>query len=356
MELESKIINHASVIIDKQNPPKLKATRLRGDASDRSYFRLASKEGSYILMKMKNGFNSPAEEITSSSREINELPFINVHRFLNGAKVPVPAIIGFDIEAGIIVLEDLGDESLYDIIKDLNKNEIGKIYERLITELVRFQSAPAPSFPCIAFYRKYDREMCIWELEHFTQWGIEKFLKIRLPQKEARVIMGFYTTIADEFLAQRFCFTHRDYHSKNIMMKGNAPYVIDFQDALLAPLQYDLASLLRDSYVKLEEGMISNMIEIYMNKMADTSSYKIEPEGFIRAFDIVSMHRNLKAAGRFVFIEKKKSNPSYIKYIPSTLDNVKSNLSKYDDLKEGKSVLVKYIELIKEKVKSDGYL
>ena len=123
---------------------------LRGDASDRSYFRVSTENSSgktYVLMKMKAGFNSCAEEITRSSKKIDELPFLNVQRYLKSLGSPVPDVTGFDEKAGIIVLEDLGDTSLHSLIGTLPKSKIEGYYSDLVEELVNIQVAGKPGFP-----------------------------------------------------------------------------------------------------------------------------------------------------------------------------------------------------------------
>ncbi len=340
--------NIASVL--KLEPHILKSfsiEKLEGDASDRSYFRAKSKsDESYIIMKMAKGFNSPAEEITKTSKKIDQLPFLNIHRFLFNIGIRIPQIKGFNPQSAIIVLEDLGDKTLYSEFGSLKMDNLKMVYQNLIDEMIKFQKAAKPDFPCIAFYRKYDSEMCMWELEHFREWGIEVFLDKEVPFSERELINSFFEIISETFLREKFCFCHRDYHSKNIILKNDSINIIDFQDALLAPAQYDLASLLRDSYVKLDEEVIDSLVDYYVAKFGNI----IDGKDFRRSLDMISIHRNLKAAGRFVFIERKKSNSNYIEYIPQTLENVKLNISKYEEFKKHKNILNRYIDEIIEKI------
>jgi N-acetylmuramate 1-kinase len=344
----SKILN-----LDKEKLGQGSFTRLAGDASDRSYFRItvdSDKGKTYILMKMKKGFNSPAEEITKSEKNISELPFLNIHRFLKAVGIPVPVILGSDPDVGLIVLEDLGDDSLYSKIPSLSDEKTIKIYFLLIDEMVKFQLAKKPIDPCIAFFRKYDHDMCLWELDHFVEWGIESFLKIRIKEEEKVIIDSFFRQICKIFLSSDFYFCHRDYHSKNVMLKGSSPKIIDFQDALLAPQAYDLASLVRDSYVCLKDTESEQIVGHYIESFSKKSKEKFDKKDFFTKFDAVSIHRNLKAAGRFVYIEKKKQNSSYIQHIPRTLNYVRKNLKKYEFCREADSVLTKYFDLIEEKI------
>ena len=328
---------------------------LKGDASYRSYFRIAPERSgkTFVLMIMHRGFNSPAEEITKTSKKIDELPFINVQKFLKQAGVQVPEIIGFDRNESIIVLEDLGDSSLYSSFKNLDSKKRDGIYRDLIKEMVTFQTTTRPSSPCVAFYRSYDMEMCKWELDHFREYALEGFLNLKLDPCEAKVIGEFYEKISNQFMSQCFCFCHRDYHSKNIMLKDDGFKIIDFQDALLAPPQYDLASLLRDSYIHLEPGTIQELVDFYIGEFGAKTGKAIDKTQFTKSFDFVSIQRNLKAAGRFAFIEKKKANASYLQYVPETLSKIGSNMAKYYEFKEAHKILKPYFDKICNKILRD---
>ena len=136
-----------------------------------------------------------------------------------------------------------------------------------------------------------------------------------------------------EFLAsQPRVFVHRDYHSRNLMVAGERLGVIDFQDALMGPATYDLASLLRDAYIALDESLIDRLIDYYLDQLQEGRHLWTNREAFRRLFDFTSIQRNLKAAGRFVYIDRVKGNPKFLADIPRTLGYVKRNLHKYPEL------------------------
>src|SRR5207253_10786640 len=126
-------------------------------------------------------------------------------------------------------------------------------------------------------------------------------------------------------------FPHRDYHSRNLMVQDGSLRVLDFQDALMGPSTYDLASLLRDSYLSLAEELIDELVIRYLEGRAKASA-PLDRVTFLRLFDLTSIQRNLKAAGRFVYIALEKHNDRYLQYIPRTLGYVRRNLEHYRDL------------------------
>ena len=156
--------------------------------------------------------------------------------------------------------------------------------------------------------------------------------------------------MAEWLSAQPHVFCHRDYHSRNLMVNGPRLGVIDFQDALMGPVTYDLASLLRDSYIALDERFIDRLITRYREGMCqELSSSQYTPmslddsQAFRRLFDITSVQRNLKAAGRFVYIDRVKGNPNFLASIPQTLKNVHANLDKYPEFRRLRAHLSPYI-------------
>jgi aminoglycoside/choline kinase family phosphotransferase len=127
------------------------------------------------------------------------------------------------------------------------------------------------------------------------------------------------------------------------MVDGTRLGVIDFQDALMGPAAYDLASLLRDAYIQLNETLVDELVEYYLDHMADRGKGCTDRAGFRRLFDLMSIQRNLKAAGRFVYIDRVKGNPKFLADIPRVLSYVKRNLQKYPELEPLRTHLTPYV-------------
>ncbi len=332
---------------------------LAGDASNRTYYRVTWTEGellkSLVLMVLADPepFKASEEAVTGPHPPVTELPFINIQRHLHACQVAVPEIFHYSPKKGWLLLEDLGDALLaHEIMKVSTKGEtVFSLYQKAIDELIRMQrfATPVTTPPTLAHYRAFDPSLFIWEFDHFIEYGLEKREGLTLPDKEKRAIRAYFSDMALQLATLPLVFTHRDYHSRNLMVQQNdaSPCkirVIDFQDALMGPCQYDLASLLRDSYIALPEGVIDRLILYYLSQWEEQTNEKTDKEQFRVLFDLISLQRNLKAAGRFVYIDQVKKNPNFLPYVAPTLANVKKNLTKHKRLKPLYDLLSKYVK------------
>ena len=331
---------------------------LAGDASNRRYYRLTlmgASVPSLILMQLADpeGFKASEEAVSGSSQEVTELPFINVLRPMAKAGVPVPSLYYFDEEAGLLYLEDFGDVTLFQACSSGNHESPRFYYNQAIDTLVKIhlRLSPDQNSSCVAFTRSFDVPLLMWEFEHFLEYGIWARSRNRpMCAEHEKTIREVFHTIAEVVASQPFVFTHRDYHSRNLMVHGGQLGVIDFQDALMGPVTYDLASLLRDSYIALDEALIDELIIRYLEGMCrglDVSTQGrmllTNPEAFRRVFDFTSIQRNLKAAGRFVYIDQVKGNQKFLADIPRTLGYVRRNLEKYPELEPLRTGLTPYV-------------
>lgn len=290
--------------------------KLTGDASNRSYFRAIAGNRTFVVMKLADGFNSVAEEITKVERRQTELPFIDVQKYLFGKGVAVPRLFGVDRERGILLLGDFGDRQLLDEVGPNPASPKTKaLYSKALTELEKIsridESGPKE---CVAFFRRFDRDLYNWEFLHFVEYGLDKTIPKPPKGADRESLVKELEKVTEEYLSWEPVFCHRDYHSRNLMIVGNPEKaklgILDFQDALLAPLYYDLASLLRDSYIALPDKTQDELVEEYRRLIRSrglkgTSSR----DEFRRDFDLMGLHRNLKAAGRFCYIDQAKKNP-----------------------------------------------
>ncbi len=350
MELEDLVLKILRQNIDS-SVKNIIFSPLPGDASNRSYYRILTEgeslHSSLILMKLNlSGAQSVAEEISDYQGPIRELPFINVLRHLQGIDLPVPELFHYSREEGLLFLEDFGDRLMEEEIKESSPEEKRSWYKLAIDYLVALQlrAREIDSEACIAFSQAFDERLLMWEFEHYLEYGIEKRHSCTIEPSDRDVIRRHFSSIVSRLLREPRVFTHRDYHSRNFLVKEGDLKMIDFQDALLGPCQYDLASLLRDSYVVLEDSLVDEMVEYYCSKREEMEGGAIDKKEFREIFDLTSVHRNLKAAGRFVYIEAVKHNDRYLQYVPDTLNYVRKNLKKYPFLAELRQVLGKYEE------------
>src|SRR5262245_12854608 len=292
-----------------------KLTALAGDASNRRYFRVELSNGqldSLILMQLAEpeAFKQSEEAVSGAAHQIIELPFLNVRTHLAKAGVSVPALYHYDQTAGLLYLEDFGDVTLWEALQGAKLDMLESSYRGAVDMLVRMQvRATSPADPgCVAFHRSFDVPLLMWEFDHFLEYGIEARQGKPMAEHHARDIRDAFHKISELLSGQPRVFVHRDYHSRNLMVDGDRLGVIDFQDALMGSATYDLASLLRDAYIALEEGLIDRLIDYYLEKLNEQRPRWTNKESFRRLFDFTSLQRNLKAAGRFVYIDKVKGN------------------------------------------------
>ena len=286
-------------------------------------------------------FKASEEAVSDNVTGIRELPFINVLKHLRAVDISVPALQYYDESAGLLFLEDFGDVTLAQACQGASSSRIEQLYRQAIDMLIQLHvkaSVPTES-PCFAISRSFDVPLYLWEFDHFLEYGVVARLGKPMCSEDYVPVQEEFQKIAAWLAEQPMVFTHRDFHSRNLMVDRERLGVIDFQDALLGPATYDLASLLRDSYIALDESMIDMLLIYYREQIRlalPSSQYMAmhldDAETFRRLFDFTSIQRNLKAAGRFVYIDRVKGNPNFLTSIPRTLQNVYANLTRYPQL------------------------
>ena len=273
------------------------------------------------------------------------LPYISVQEHLKKSGIRVPEIYGYYGDKKILLLEDLGDETMEKRIASIDRKKKKSFYKKALDLLIQMQiKASIPKEPeCIAFSLEFDVEKFMFELEFFRRHYLEGLLGLKIKESDLDKLNNEFFTLSEILAKEQKLFAHRDYHSRNLMVVGEELAMVDFQDARMGLVQYDLASLLRDSYVVLEDSLRDELIEYYICRMDEHSRRHIDREEFRRIFDLMCVQRNIKALGTFAFQKVCKGNDRYLKYIPHTLWYVKENLDKYEELNELRKILYKYI-------------
>jgi aminoglycoside/choline kinase family phosphotransferase len=317
--------------------------RLAGHASARSYWRVGTPPASHVVMVMPP--DAKPEEVTKGAPSAVD-PFVDVQGYLAGVGVRVPAIVAFfqdDPRGGLMVLEDLGDEMLETRL--LAGDPARPLYERAIDQLARLRAhAEARPGGCLAFGRAFDHDLYLWELHHFREWLLEAWKGASLSAAEREVVDREFEGIARALAAEPRGFTHRDYQSRNIMvLPSGEQVVIDFQDALLGPRQYDLVALLRDSYVELPAELVEAMLRRYLDRLAAEGGPRLGYEPFRAVFDLLTVQRKLKDAGRFVFIDRVKKNPGFLPSIPASLRYVRDAFARRPELARLREILARHV-------------
>lgn len=311
---------------------------LAGDASSRSYYRakLAGNDTppSAIIMKLPSGNSLPlsSEELAIFKEPLAELPFLNMHRFLSRVGVNIPRLYGHWIGEGLLILEDLGDLALWDKVQDLPPSEVLAWYQKAIDELLVLQvrGTSQRDESCIAFQQRFDFRLYMWEFDHFLEHGVEKRPGANIKATSIAELRAVFVDIAKHLDSLPPCLNHRDYHSWNLMVHRDTVVMIDFQDALLAPPQYDLASLLNDRITDrvIRSDLEEKLVRYYIDRRAEMEKQSTNRDEFFESYLLSAIQRDLKVIGRFYYLDTVKGKPGYRRFIPPTVHRLKRNLAR----------------------------
>jgi aminoglycoside/choline kinase family phosphotransferase len=300
-----------------------------GGASTRRYFRVRVPGASAVGMFVPEG--AKPEEVANGVAAQARWPFLEVRDLLAARGVDVPALHGEDTARGWVLLEDLGDDTLAKFLTD-HPDARESLYVTAVIDLARAQGAlttlPAGS---VVAQRAFDEELLRWEIDHFREWALEA-RGIVLSAEDASLYAGIAERLARRIADWPRAFVHRDYQSRNLMVRaGGRLCWIDFQDALLGPRVYDLVALLNDSYQTFDASFVDARITDYARERGLLAQGPEAREGIRREFDFVTVQRKLKDAGRFVFIDRVKGNPSFLKFVEPTIAKVRASLAHLSD-------------------------
>lgn len=282
---------------------------LSGDASFRKYYRVDKDAISYVVMDCP-----PDKE--------NLDAFIKISDKLQKAKINVPKLFECNEDDGFLVISDLGD-NLYS--KKLDKETVYCLYTDALETIVKMQINTDLS-GLDNFDNLYDEENKL-----FTDWFLQHHQKINLDDSLRSDLSIEFDKINSIIRDIPKTFVHRDFHSRNLLVTDtNNPGVIDYQDAVLGPVTYDLVSLLKDCYITWDDGLIEDMLESFFTRIKSNSINSISD--FRYWFDITGLQRHIKAIGIFSRLNYRDKKDGYLKDIPRTYAYVDKVLNKYQDL------------------------
>ena len=300
---------------------EVQAVPLAGDASARRYYRVIQNDESQVLMQWEPFDKEP------------NYPFLSVLGLFKDAGVLVPKVINYDASKGFILLEDLGDLTLErKFWENQDQSLIVPDYKLAIDELIKIHyKTDSPSHPgCPAFAIEFDSEKLLWEMNYGRKHLIEDLCAVNLSTAESKALDDVFTSICDRLAAEPKVVCHRDYHSRNLMLKLGKMRVIDFQDARFGPIQYDLVSLVHDSYVRLEPGIRAEILNYYVTEANKLKSDPLNKDHFNDIMDLQVIQRCFKACGSFASFYNLRQDTRYLKYISSTITKVAGYVKRYD--------------------------
>jgi aminoglycoside/choline kinase family phosphotransferase len=292
------------------------------DASFRRYFRVTTADGTCIVM------DAPPDKEDVA-------PFIIVARRLRDLGLNVPRILDSDAEAGFVLLSDLGNETY---LRHLAPDTVEGLYGDALGALIVLQAGIRTDS---SFLPRYDDTLLYAELELFREWYLGRELGQKLSSGQNRLLDEVWTRLVALALEQPQVWVHRDYHSRNLMVvPANNPGILDFQDAVVGPVTYDLVSLLRDCYIRWPAEQVRSWAKGYYD-LAAKSGIPVGESAtqFLDWFDAMGVQRHLKAIGIFARLNHRDGKPGYLADIPRTLGYVVEVAREREDLEPLVAVL-----------------
>ena len=272
------------------------------DASFRRYFRVSWEHETAIVM------DAPPE------RE-NCAPFLDVTARLLACAVNVPAVRAQNLPAGLLLLDDLGEQLYLDALTAENAD---RLYADAIDALLRMQDkAEAGGLP------GYEEKLLRQEMSLFSDWLLGRHLQIHINPDLQKILYDVFSLLVRSALEQPRVFVHRDYHSRNLLISTrHNPGIVDYQDAVYGPVTYDLVSLLKDCYIKWPRAKVLDWAWSFHSQSRLVTTAHVSPEQFLRWFDLMGVQRHLKASGIFARLLLRDNKAGFIRDIPRTLSYI----------------------------------
>ena len=294
------------------------------DASFRRYFRVTLGQRSLIVMDAppdKGGMHS----------------YVTIARRFHALGLNVPEVLEQDHQRGFLLVTDLGAQ-LY--LGSLNEQTVERLYGDALGALIVLQAGTSTD-AADKFLPDYDEALLLREMEIFREWYLGRHLGLKLSTGQNRVLDEAFTQLTRSALAQPRVWVHRDYHSRNLMVtRANNPGILDFQDAVLGPVTYDLVSLLRDCYIAWPRARVEDWVKGYHELALQSGIPAGEDDAqFLRWFDLMGVQRHLKATGIFARLNHRDGKPGYLADIPRTLGYVREVSARYPELQPLQALL-----------------
>ena len=286
------------------------------DASFRQYFRVTNSKDNktYIVM------DAPPEKEDCH-------PFLLVTDLIRGVGVNAPDVISVDLHQGFLLLDDLGNKPYLDY---LDEDSADTLYTDAIDALVKMQTIDG-------MLPKYDEQFLQAEMDLFETWYLNRHLGIELDPAQKASLNDVCKLLIQSAIEQPQVFVHRDYHSRNLMITDdNNPGVIDYQDAVIGPISYDLVSLFKDCYIEWPRERVELWLDLYLARITPTRL--IDKATLARWFDLMGVQRHLKVLGIFARLNYRDGKAQYLDDLPLTLKYVLDACDSYEELQPLRSL------------------
>lgn len=300
--------------------------KLTGDASTRRYYRIFTNKESYVVC-LDNPFTD----------EMEKHPFHSVQQFLEQNNVRVPEILDHNLSKGYLLEEDLGNVTLLHKLAGItSSHEEFKIYKIIVDQLLELHRIPSTAIKnSNLFQLKFDHTKYMDETRFTFKYFFNFFNKIN-DEAFLKELEAMFDPIMQRLASQKMVITHRDFHSRNIMVKNHSYIFIDFQDARWGIPQYDLVSLLEDCYYDVKEENRQKLKRYYFENLSHSIHGQKSYEEFESLYQDMTIQRVFKAVGSFCYIYNWRKDDRYLKYIGFAMEKLRRLMMdnpRYSELK-----------------------
>jgi aminoglycoside/choline kinase family phosphotransferase len=293
------------------------------DASFRRYFRVDGAAGSFILM------DAPPDKENSE-------PFVRIARLMTQAGLHAPQVLAWDEPQGFMLLDDLGSQTMMQVLQDAAAPRRQALFEQAVDALVRWQQASKPGV-----LPAYDEALLRRELQLFPDWYIAQHKQLTLNAQQLGQLQTVFDRLVANNLASPQVFVHRDFMPRNLMVPNDPGQqrlgVLDFQDAVYGPVTYDIASLMRDAFASWDEDFCLDITVRYWQQaraagLLDFEDWHSDFGAFYRAVEWMGLQRHLKVAGIFARLTLRDGKPKYLADTPRFIGYMRATASRYREL------------------------
>ena len=309
------------------------------DASFRRYLRVDGAGGnSFIVM------DAPPDREDCA-------PFVQVAALMAEAGLLVPRVLDWDAPQGFMLLDDLGRQTMIEVVDPQNPHANRALYERAVDALIAWQLASRPGV-----LPAYDQPLLDRELALFPDWYLQQHRAVELTEQQAQVLQSAFALIVQRNLAAPSVYVHRDFMPRNLMVPRDPAEqrlgVLDFQDAVHGPITYDIACLMRDAFLSWDEEFVLDITVRYWQK-AQKAGLPVDADfgEFYRAVEWMGLQRHLKVAGIFARLTLRDGKPKYLADAPRFLGYIRATTHRYREL----GPLAKLIDEIEGSEAVSGY-
>ena len=304
-----------------------KYVMLKGDASLRKFYRKKNKKGTSIIV------------FATKDKEKNLLDYVSVNKLLNKNGILAPNLISENYNNNFIEIEDLGNKTVFNILKKNNKY---KIFLNILKKLIKIQKIKTKKIKNFknGFFKikEYSNKIIIDEAKLFLDWYLPDYYRKKKAEIIKKKFLNIFRKMCNQLKNKNNIFVHRDFHVSNIMIHKKNFFIIDSQDALFGNITYDLASLIDDVRIKTSKKFKDKIYRQYflLNKK------KINREYFKNDFLILSILRNFKIIGIFKRLDKRDNKRKYLKLIPYAWKLIEERMDERENFRDLKSNINKY--------------